>query len=291
MRRLLYPLLVGGPLAGAVIALGRGVPAEAVVPAASVVTAVLLVVLERLRPYSAAWASGHGDLGTDALYGLTTALGGGLLLRVVPPSTVLGLLSRSPAVGWGLWPSRAPLLAQAALAALAMELFQYGLHRAMHRVPWLWRLHAIHHSAPRVYWLNALRMHPLDALLSSLAFAVPVLLGAGPEPLAVASVLFGVHALLQHANVQLEVGPLNWIFSSPDLHRWHHSPLRSESEGNYGGALICWDLLFRTRLAPARPPPEEVGLEALPDFPTRWLAQVLAPFRSGPWRRGPDPDR
>ena len=32
----------------------------------------------------------------------------------------------------------------------------------MHEVPWLWRFHATHHSAPRLYWLNAGRFHPLD---------------------------------------------------------------------------------------------------------------------------------
>ena len=57
------------------------------------------------------------------------------------------------------------LLAQLPLALVVAELVEYSFHRLMHEVPWLWRFHATHHSAPRLYWLNAARFHPIDLFL------------------------------------------------------------------------------------------------------------------------------
>src|SRR6185295_9906993 len=85
------------------------------------------------------------------------------------------------AAGTTLWPTRAPLLGQLAMALLVGELGQYWVHRLGHTARPLWRLHALHHSVGRLYWLNAGRFHPLDTLLQHCAEVVPLgLLGAEP---------------------------------------------------------------------------------------------------------------
>lgn len=64
-----------------------------------------------------------------------------------------------------LWPHEWPWLGQLVLMLLVADFLRYWLHRACHRYAWLWRLHAVHHSPKRLYWLNVGQFHPLDNLV------------------------------------------------------------------------------------------------------------------------------
>ena len=78
----------------------------------------------------------------------------------------------------------------------------------------------------------------------------------------------------------VHLGPLNYIVSGPELHRWHHSELASESDTNFGNNLIIWDVLFGTRFLPKD---REVGSLGLLNrkYPMGFLAQMKTPFISG----------
>jgi len=167
---------------------------------------------------------------------------------------------------------------QVALALVSVEWAQYWVHRAQHAWPLLWRFHAVHHSARRLYWLNAGRVHPLEAVVNYLV-AVPVLvaLGCGAEPLAVYLVFISVCASAQHANVDFRLGPLNWVLSQGPVHRWHHAPGKADADHNFGVVLILWDLVFGTFKAPGDWP-ERVGIDPVESQPKGYVAQVLAPF-------------
>ena len=87
----------------------------------------------------------------------------------------------------------------------------------------------------------------------------------------------------QHANINLRLGPLSWIYSIGDVHRWHHSRDRLEADSNYGNVYIFWDAVFGTRYLPAdREAPTAVGIDGLDAFPRGFFAQWASPFR---WRR------
>ena len=110
-----------------------------------------------------------------------------------------------------------------------------------------------------------------------------VLLGCGEAVIALFLLVGAVHGIFQHANLRLRLGPLNWIFSMAELHRWHHSRRLEEANTNYGQNLIVWDVVFGTRyLPPDREPPVDVGLADMPDFPQTFFAQLASPFR---WSR------
>jgi len=81
-------------------------------------------------------------------------------------------------------------LAQVLLASVVREFFDYWAHRSMHEFDWLWRLHATHHSAPRVHWLNATRAHPGEiAFRFCFVWVLPLaVLGVPPKVLALATV-------------------------------------------------------------------------------------------------------
>jgi sterol desaturase/sphingolipid hydroxylase (fatty acid hydroxylase superfamily) len=220
----------------------------------------------------------------DATHSVTI----GLMIAVATPFVLAGGVALggwlSGELGIGLWPESWPLLAQAALALVLGELPGYWVHRWEHEWEGLWRFHATHHSAPRLYWLNAGRFHPIDTLLTFVpSYGLLVVLGCGVEALALFTLVTAVHGIFQHANLQLRLGPLNHFFSMAELHRWHHSKTIEEANHNYGQTVIVWDTLFGTRFLPRdREPPEEIGIPDLPAFPMTWWAQILSPFR---WRR------
>ncbi len=129
--------------------------------------------------------------------------------------------------------------------------------------------------------LSAVRFHPVDYTLVGIGKLLPlVALGASVEVLALVNVFSAVHGAYQHANVPVRIGPLNWVFSMSELHRWHHSRRIEEANHNYGGNLILWDIVFGTRYFPSdREPPEDTGLQDLAAFPMRFFGQLAAPFR------------
>jgi len=279
-----FPLVIGASFAAAIALIGAGTD-PALAPGPAVVGAfAFIAVAEWVLPWHRSWLHSRGDLRTDVgLFAVNTVANLSLTPVTLAGATWLGagLAARA---GVGLWPGGWPLLSQVAVGLVIAELVEYSFHRAMHEVPWLWRFHATHHSAPRLYWLNAARFHPIDLFLVGTVKMVPLaILGAGAPVFALVNLFSAVHGAFQHANLPVRLGPLNWIFSMTELHRWHHSKTIEESNHNYGGNLIVWDVVFGTRYLPDdREPPEDIGMEALPDFPAGFWANLAAPFR---WRK------
>jgi sterol desaturase/sphingolipid hydroxylase (fatty acid hydroxylase superfamily) len=276
-----FPLTLAVALGGSLAALHQGVrPALLVLPVYFLLMP-WVALLERWLPHRVEWNRSQGDLLTDGLY-LGSTWGLGVFLN--PAFTALAVALGgwvSSASGAGLWPVHWPLLAQVALACAVAEFFDYWAHRWMHESSLLWRFHAVHHSAPRVYWLNGTRTHPGEIVFRGLFGAVPlVALGVGEPVLALWAVIGRVAGLFQHANIDFSLGPLAWIFSIGELHRWHHSREPRESNSNYGNSFIFWDAVFGTRLRPAdRTPSAQVGIAGLDAFPRTFPAQLLAPLR------------
>ena len=245
---------------------------------------LVVIAGERLYPFVPDWNRNHGDIGTDAAWG-GTGLATGSVFGVA--TTAIGAFFGSLLSAWfaaPLWPTTWPLAAQLVLAIVVVEFFHYWIHRFQHEWDWLWRIHATHHSAPRLYWLNALRFHFLDTALLNLGFIAPLVALGAPAPVfTLWIVASSVHGICQHANMQVRCGPLNWIFSMAELHRWHHSRLVRESNTNYGQNIILWDIVFGTRFLPSdRKPPEDIGIANLAGFPMNWWAQLLSPIH---WKR------
>ena len=259
-------------------------PAATVLPIGFVML-VLVALLERVMPWHRDWLHSKGDLRVDALY-LPTQAGVGALLAPLAAALAVAL------GGWlarlapsGLWPHEWPVLTQVVIASVVREFFDYWAHRAMHEFDWLWRLHATHHSAPRLYWLNGARAHPGEiAFRFGLIGVLPLaILGVDERVLALTAVAALGADTFQHANIALRLGPLSWLYSIGDAHRWHHSRTREEADSNYGNVYLFWDAVFGTRYLPAdREPPTQVGIEGLDAFPRGFLRQWLSPFR---WSR------
>lgn len=272
----LYPVLVSGALLATAAGLSAGIRTSVVVMVVILAATIPVLWAQRVLPAEAAWRGRPRDFSVDVLHLLSTGAATEVF-RLLSLGAVYELASLlSARVGFG-WPTGAPWVLQFTLALLIGEFFAYWLHRTFHRVPFLWRLHALHHSSERMYALAAARNHPMNAVLMHACHVFPVaLLGAPPEILGLCGVLTGVNGLLQHCNVDLHHGPLNWVFATADAHRWHHSAARAESNTNFGNNLLVWDRLFGTAsLPPGRP--AEVGLDE-GRLPENYLAHLVTPL-------------
>ncbi len=279
-----FPLVFGGSLGIGVYGIAQGW--NPVFTAMGLTGAVVLVllVLERVHPYQEQWLHSHGDLRTDLVHNLVNFWIPEVYAVVFVGALTVAGAWLSNALGIKLWPAEWPLLAQLLLALVIAELGTYWIHRLMHENAFLWRFHAAHHSAPRLYWLNAGRFHPLDLFAQQFLALTPlILLGADTRIIALHTLFTAVHGMFQHANLDIRLGPLNWLFSMAELHRWHHSKRLEESNSNYGANLIFWDIVFRSRFLPSGcEPPTEIGIEALPNFPRGYWDHLLSPFR---WKK------
>jgi sterol desaturase/sphingolipid hydroxylase (fatty acid hydroxylase superfamily) len=246
-----FPLVFGGAMTAAIVGMERGW--DPVITAMALTGAVVLtlLVLERAHPYQEEWLHNQGDIRTDLLHNVVNFwIPEVYTLLFVGGFTVAGAWL-SNAVGASLWPANWPLAVQLLLALVIGEFGTYWIHRLMHENAFLWRFHAPHHSAPRLYWLNAARFHPLDLFAQQFLALTPlVVLGADSRVIALHTLFTAIHGLFQHCNVDIRLGPLNWFFSMAELHRWHHSKRLDEANTNYGANLILWDIVFGSRFLP-----------------------------------------
>jgi sterol desaturase/sphingolipid hydroxylase (fatty acid hydroxylase superfamily) len=143
--------------------------------------------------------------------------------------------------------------AQLAFFIVTHDLYIYFFHRWQHRSPTLWRLHEAHHSARAVDWLSGVRSHSLEILINqTVEFAPLVLLGASPDVIVLKGAVSAIWGMFIHANIDMRLGVLQYVFNGPEMHRWHHADDRRVHQKNFSTKLALWDWLFGTAFFPDR---------------------------------------
>ncbi len=242
------------------------------------VGAAVVMFLEWRMPERVTWRPTAADVTNDVLYMLFVQIALPKLLGLAIVLLALDASHASPSQLSSLWPHEWPIGWQFVLMVLVADFFRYWLHRAAHETELLWRFHAVHHSPPRLYWLNVGRFHPVDKLLQFLFDSLPfIMMGVSGEIITLYFVCYAVNGFFQHSNVRLRFGWLNYVISSAELHRWHHSRKIKESNTNYGNNIIIWDLLFGTWLLPRRDTVGDLGL-INHAYPVGFWQQLRAPF-------------
>ncbi|WP_111412759.1 sterol desaturase family protein [Billgrantia lactosivorans] len=174
-----------------------------------------------------------------------------LAVRLVFPLAAVGAALTAAEHGWGLFHLvSAPLWLALPLSVLLLDAAIYFQHRLFHAVPWLWRLHRMHHADLEFDVTTGLRFHPLEILISmAIKVAVVTLLGAPAVAVLIFEVLLNATSLFNHGNVRLPEWlerRLRLVVVTPDMHRVHHSIVRRETDSNFGFNLPWWDRLFGT---------------------------------------------
>lgn len=206
-----------------------------------------------------------------------------VLLRLTVAGGLAGVAAWGQAVGAGVL---AGGWAAPAVGLVMLDLAVYLQHRLLHRLPWLWRWHRVHHTDACVDVSTALRFHPVEALLSlAVKAAVVLAIGVPPAGALAFELWLSACALFNHANAHLPPAAERWlrrVLITPDLHRIHHSVREREHHSNFGFSVCWWDRLFGSWC------PQPHGGEAalrlgLADraSPRRLLALLAEPF-SGP---------
>lgn len=240
---------------------------------------VLIAIFERIMPYEQTWLRRDGETFNDIAHTLLSkgvvqiaaAIGTSFPMAL---ATVVQPAFTSPL---HIWPDSWPLFLQVVLGLAIAELGLYIAHRLAHENLSLWRFHALHHSVERLWVVNTGRFHLVDSLLKIAMSQTPLYLLGAPLPVFLwIGAVTAFIGLLTHCNIDVRTGPLDWVLSTPRLHRWHHSRRLEEGNTNYCENLVLWDQLFGTYHNPPRPSPVDIGISG--KIAKGFLAQFAQPF-------------
>jgi lathosterol oxidase len=233
-----------------------------------------MLAVRSLSPLRAEWRT---DL---AYFFVSHVLVQFILIAVTASTTAVAALVLFPAVkatiqSWPVW-------VQFLLAVFCADLFQAGLHRVYHKVPFLWRFHAVHHSSRNLDWLAGSRVHLVEIVLTRSAVLLPlVVLGFSQSALNAYVILVGVQAVLAHANLRIDFGWLEYLLVTPRYHHWHHARHADYMDVNYAIHVLLVDMVMGTfKRPPAGAWPAEYGVMKLETVPRGIWAQTLMPLGS-----------
>jgi sterol desaturase/sphingolipid hydroxylase (fatty acid hydroxylase superfamily) len=169
-------------------------------------------------------------------------------------------------------------------ALLALDAATYLVHRLLHQVPLLWRVHLVHHIDAAVDATTAFRQHPIEGVLRfTFVAATAWALGAPPAAIAVYRLLGALNSVLEHANIRVPPALdrlLVWLWVTPDMHKVHHSRDRAETDSNYANLFSFFDRWFRTFTPSSRGPFVHYGIRGYDTPATQSIGSVLLlPFR------------
>jgi sterol desaturase/sphingolipid hydroxylase (fatty acid hydroxylase superfamily) len=179
---------------------------------------------------------------------------------------------------WALW-------AQLLVFFVILDFVQWFTHVLLHKYPFLWKFHKVHHSVKEMGFAAHLRYHWMENLFYKPLKTVGVMLIGGFQPEQAFIVHFFAITIghLNHSNVKITWGPLKYIFNNPVMHLYHHASVLPDGKSgvNYGISLSLWDYIFKTDYIPEDSGNVEIGFEGDEKFPKSFLGQITYGFKKG----------
>lgn len=178
---------------------------------------------------------------------------------------------------------RLPVAVRVVWGIVLFDLLSWIQHWLHHKVPVLWQFHTVHHSQRELNMFTNLRYHAVEYFVKQTIFVAPLaFLSVNTPKIVYISLFFMWYSRAYHANVRTNLGPLRYVFVTPQSHRVHHSREARHLDKNFAVVFSFWDRLFGTQYAGYDEYPE-TGLAHDDDFPLEARAKpldlVLTPLR------------
>jgi len=239
-----------------------------------VLALALTFASERIAPKHSEWNHDQHDTRTTIIHAL-----------IYEYNNVVGVLL-IPLIVWlspslDLWPTSWPLLLQLLIAVVVADFAFTMVHMLSHKYQLLWRLHAVHHGVTRLYGFNGLVRHPLHQMLDMVIGTLPLVVIGMPTDVAILlGLVIAVQLFVQHANVDIHLGPFRNHLSIGELHHLHHVNWGTEGDCNFGLFFTVWDRLMGTfNPNPSRRiQSSDMGLDEIPRLPETYIGQLLFPL-------------
>jgi sterol desaturase/sphingolipid hydroxylase (fatty acid hydroxylase superfamily) len=198
-------------------------------------------------------------------------------LSLMPANTLFAITSWST---FRAWVAALPFLVQLFAIMALTDFVQYWVHRMFHRVPFLWRFHAVHHSAQCMDWMAGARMHFLEILVLRGTTVIPmIILGFDQSAVNAYLLIVYLYATFVHSNLGFRFGFLEKFLVTPRFHHWHHGIEREAIDVNFSVHSPLYDILFGTHHMPEKNRwPEGYGIKSHP-MPKGYWRQFLYPFQ------------
>ena len=176
-----------------------------------------------------------------------------------------------------------PVWVQFLVFLVVKDILEWCIHNLLHRIPWLWEFHKLHHSIEELDWIGNMRFHWMEIVVyRGLTYFPLFLLGVDETVILWIAVFSTLIGHLNHSNLNLDWGIFRYVLNSPRLHVWHHDVVQHQKSGqNFGIVFSLWDFLFGTAYLPARGEPARLGFERMAEFPQGLLQRLIYPF----WKR------
>jgi len=237
--------------------------------------ALIYVPLERLWPQYPQQGTFRNEWTLDVVYFMSTHLPLQILsFLVLLPATQATKYLGVPVLQQSI--ARLPWLLQFFLAIVVADVAEYFIHLALHKVPFLWRFHAIHHSSKALDWIAGSRSHFVDDTLVRGFILVPLMLGFSQTIILAYLVFVTLHATWTHCNFGPNAKWLEQFLVMPRYHHWHHTSQKEGIDKNFAIHFPWIDKLFGTYYFPEKWP-EQYGLDGEAISPS-FFGQTIDPF-------------
>lgn len=161
---------------------------------------------------------------------------------------------------------------------LIRDFIQWNIHRLLHKVPWMWEVHKVHHSIEEMGFAGHLRYHWMENVIyRSIEYLPLAMIGFGIDDFFMVHIFSLVIGHLNHSNLYLPLGPLKYIFNNPQMHLWHHAedlPKDRKTGVNFGISLSLWDYLFGLNYIPNEIPETKLGFSDIAQYPKTFWNQL-----------------
>ncbi len=177
-----------------------------------------------------------------------------------------------------------PTLSRLLLFFVLTDFVQWITHRMLHRIPWLWNFHKVHHSVKEMGFAAHLRYHWMETVIYRTMLYIPLAImgGFSVDDVILVHVIALTIGHLNHANIHLNYGILKYIFNNPAMHIWHHAkalPQAHPNGVNFGISLSLWDYIFRTNYIPKSGRDIVLGFVGDESFPKSFVGQECYPLK------------